>query len=88
MIWDVHPGSRIRIFSPFRIPDPGSMGQKATHHITKNINKFQKENVTILLNKNIEQYSTVALIHCHPIHIVQVRVPYVLKTSFACQVPG
>jgi hypothetical protein len=23
MIWDVHPGARIRIFIPSRIPDPG-----------------------------------------------------------------
>jgi hypothetical protein len=28
-IWDFHPGSRIRIFSPFWIPDPGV--KKAPH---------------------------------------------------------
>ncbi len=42
-------------FFPFRIPDPGV--KKVPDHITKKINKFQKENVTIILNKNDKQYT-------------------------------
>jgi hypothetical protein len=53
-IWDVYPGSRIRIFfsSPFRIPDPQKGGKNKLAFLTA---PFLVENYQVFLKKGTEK---------------------------------